>query len=207
MNKLYKLLLIFIIIISGCKNQNLENKKINQVIDNFDMNIYSTDGKKLFSIKSPSSSYESNSNIFNLEETTINLFKNNKTEYIINSDNSKLSNNELLELKGNVLVISTLKQSDKLYANSFKWNINNEQYILTGNVKFENKTIILNSNKAILNKTNNIIEFFNPVKYKIKDSNNESSYEVNSENAYYNIDTKSVIFRSKEERVRSKIYF
>ncbi len=35
----------------------------------------------------------------------------------------------------------------------------------------------------------------------------DSGYEINSENAYYNIDNKSVNFKSKEERVRSKIYF
>ena len=76
-----------------------------------------------------------------------------------------------------------------------------------GNVKFENNTITLSSNKAILNKKNNIIEFFNPVKYKVNDSSNNKRYEVKSENAYYNIDTKSVSFKSKEQTVRSKIYF
>ena len=46
-----------------------------------------------------------------------------------------------------------------------------------------------------------------PVKYKVNDSNNKSGYEVNSQNAYYNIETKSVIFSSNKEGVRSKIYF
>ena len=35
----------------------------------------------------------------------------------------------------------------------------------------------------------------------------DSGYEINSENAYYDIDKKSVNFKSKEARVRSKIYF
>ena len=65
----------------------------------------------------------------------------------------------------------------------------------------------LSSNKAILKKSINIIEFFNPVKYKINDSTKERGYEINSENAYYNIDTKTVNFISNEERVRTKIYF
>jgi len=55
--------------------------------------------------------------------------------------------------------------------------------------------------------TDNIIEFYNPVKYIIKDDNNEKKYEINSENAFYNINTDSVSFSAKEERVRSKIYF
>ena len=55
--------------------------------------------------------------------------------------------------------------------------------------------------------TDNIIEFFNPVKYLIKDENDENKYEINSENAYYNINTESFSFSAKNKRVRSIIYF
>ena len=196
------------ILISGCNTSDLEDDIYSQSIENFNMNIFSSEGKKIFTIKSPYSSYNKEKNIFNLKETTIYLFKENVTEYIINSDNSKLSKNKkLLELNGNVLLKTLLKDNDVIYANTFTWNINNSEYLLTGNVKFENNKINLSSNKAILNKRNNIIEFFNPVKYKLKNSANNNSYEINSENAYYNIETKSVSFRSIEERVRSKIYF
>ena len=172
------------------------------------MNIYSSEGIKLLSIKSPYSNFEHEKNIFNLENTTIKLFKDNKSEYIITSDNSKLTNNnKLIELKGNVIIKTLTEMEGKLYSNSFLWNIENSEFVLVGNVKFKNDSITLSSNKAILNKANNIIEFFNPVKYKVYDSNNERGYEVSSQNAYYNIDTKSVNFRSKEDRVRTKIYF
>ena len=208
MNKLYKALMLIPILISGCNTRDLEDDIYSQSIENFNMNIFSSEGKKIFTIKSPYSSYNKEKNIFNLKETTIYLFKENVTEYIINSDNSKLSKNKkLLELNGNVLLKTLLKDNDVIYANSFTWNINNSEYLLTGNAKFENNKINLSSNKAILNKSNNIIEFFNPVKYKLKNSANNNSYEINSENAYYNIETKSVSFRSIEERVRSKIYF
>ena len=207
MNKLFIIIYSVLIVITGCKNTVQVNEKIVQVINDFDMNIFSNNGNKLFSIKSPYSQFENNNNIFNLKETTINIFKNDSTEYIIISDKSKLINNKLLELNGNVLVNNILKQDSKLYANSFKWNIKNSYYLLTGNVKFENNKIYLSSNKAILNKDSEIIEFFNPVKYKIKNINNETIYELNSENAFYNISTEAVSFRSKEERVRSKIYF
>ena len=208
MNKLYKLLFLNLILISGCKSQLTENKLIKQSIESFKMNIFSREGIKMFSIKSPYSDYIKDKNIFNLKETTIFLYNDKKTEYTINSDKAKLSNNnKLLELNGNVRVKTNLQEGDKLYANSFVWNINNSDYLLNGNVTFENSSISLSSNKAILNKTNNIIEFFNPVKYIIKDSNNKSSYEINSENAYYNIKSKSVSFRSSYERVRSKITF
>ena len=208
MNKIYKFLFIIPIIISGCKTTEINEKLISQSIDNLNLNIFSNEGEKLFTIKSPYSIYSKQNNTFKLKETTINLYKNNKAEYIISSDKSKLSNNnKLLELSGNVLVKTLIQEGDKLYANSFTWNIINSEYLLVGNVKFENNSITLSSDKAILNKDNNIIEFFNPVKYKIKDSNNKKAFEINSENAYYNINTKSVSFRSKEKRVRSKIYF
>ena len=208
MNKLYKLLFLIPIIIAGCKNSTIDDKLITQSIDNFNLNIFTDKGEKIFAIKSPYSSYNKKKNIFQLKKTSIYLFKDNVTEYIIISDKSKLSNNNnLLELNGNVKVKTLLQKDDELYANNFTWDINNSEYLLTGSVKFENNLITLSSNKAILNKANNIIEFFKPVKYIIKDNNSKSNYEINSENAYYNIETKSVSFRSKEERVRSKIYF
>ncbi len=208
MNKIYKLLFLIILLVVGCKTKEIDDNIMTQSIDNMNMNIFSNEGEKLLKIESPYSMFNKENNTFSLQETTIKIYKNNETEYIINSDNSQLTNNnKLIELNGNVFVKKLIQEGDKLYANSFTWNIQDSEYLLVGNVKFENNIITLSSNKAILNKDNNIIEFFNPVKYKIKDSNNESSYEINSENAYYNILTKSVSFRSKEERVRSKIYF
>ena len=209
MNRLYKLLfLIPILIIIGCKTKDIDDKIISQSINSLNMNIFSREGNKLFSIQSPYSNYDKEKNIYKLNKTTINLFKNNESLYIITSENSQLSNNnKLIELEGNVIVKTFIKQEDKLYSNSFTWNIESSEFILVGNVKFKNKYITLSSNKAILNKTNNIIEFFNPVQYKVNGSNYQTGYEVNSQNAYYNINTKSVSFTSKEEKVRSKIYF
>ena len=208
MNRLHKLLLVLPLIIIGCKNKDLDEKYLSQSINTLDMKIFSKEGENLISIKSPYSIYDKVRNTFDLKETTINLFTDNKLEYIINSDYSKLSNNnKLVELGGNVLVKSIIQQSDKLTSNSLTWNIQNSVYLLIGNVKYENNLVTLTSNKAILTTSTNIIEFFNPVKYKFKDNMKDSGYEINSENAYYNIDNKSVNFKSKEERVRSKIYF
>ncbi len=192
----------------GCTNDEIDEKYLNQSINNLNMNIYSKEGVKLYSIKSPNSNYNKEINKFNLKETTINIFNDNELEYIINSNKSELSNNnKLIELNGNVLVKTINQQEDKLTANKFIWNIQKSEYLLLGNVKLENSLVILSSNKAILKKSTNIIEFFNPVKYKVKNNIRDSRYEVNSENAYYNIDNKSIIFKSQESRVRSKIYF
>ena len=203
------LISIFIIILTiGCTSKKVDEDSISQNFDSLDMNIYSKEGKKLYSVNSPYSSYDKNKQIFNLKETTIHLFKDNKPEYIINSDSSDLSNiKKTLNLTGNVHIKSLIGENDVLNANNFFWNFNNSQYLLRGNVKFENDKIILSSNKAILDKSKNIIEFFNPVKYIIKQNNLINKYEINSENAFYNIDTKSLSFTSSEKRVRSKLYF
>ena len=109
-------------------------------------------------------------------------------------------------MKVNVKLKNLKKDGDILYADNFTWNLENNNYLLEGNIRFENQNIILNSGKAILG-SDNIIEFFNPVKYTIKDENNENKYEINSENAYYNLATESVSFKAKDKRVKSIIYF
>jgi len=77
---------------------------------------------------------------------------------------------------------------------------------LIGNIRFENSNVLLYSNRAMMGK-DNIIEFFNPVKYIIKDENNEKKYEIKSENAFYNINSESLSFKANDKRVRSIIYF
>ena len=207
MSKLYKILFLISIVIVGCKRPDLSNKKFNQLIDKLEMNIYSTEGIKTLTIKSPNSNYDRENNTFNLKDTTIFLFKGNIKEYIITSDNAKLSNNKIVELNGNVSMNSLLEQENTLNADYFLWNINKSEYLLKDNVIYLSKKITLTSNKAIMNNTNNIIEFFKPVKYKMKTINEQNSFEIKSENAYYNIDTESLRFSSEDERVRSKLYF
>ena len=207
MNKFYKILILVPYLILGCKYEPIDEKILLQRIDSLDMNIYSSQGAKIYTIKSPESNYDRDSNTFNLKATTINLYNNEIIKYIINSDESTLTNNnKIVELKGNVELITFDQEGEILNANNFIWNIEESTYLLTGDVRFENKNIILSSNKATLD-TNNIIEFFNPVKYIIKNANNENSYEINSENAFYNIETSSVSFESDNKQVRSKILF
>ena len=207
MNKIYKLIIILPFVILGCSPNVIEEKKSTLKINSLDLNIFSKSGDKIYSITSPFTSFDNNQQKFQLKNTTINIFNGEETKYIINSDESTLSNNnKLLELKGNVKLKTIKKDVDYLYADNFIWNIDDTNYLLKGNIRFENKNIILSSGKARLG-SDNIIEFFKPVKYLIKDGLNNSKYEINSENAYYNIDTESVNFKSKEEKVRSIIYF
>ena len=191
----------------GCAPNVIDENKLLQKIESLDMNIFSKKGDKKYSISSPNSSYDNIELKFELKKPIINIFNGEETKYIISSEESTISdNNNLLKLKGNVK-LKTLKEDENfLYADNFIWNIEETNYLIEGNVRFENKNIILNSGKAILG-SNNIIEFFKPVKYMIKDRNNNNKYEINSENAYYNLDTESVTFKAKEKRVKSIIYF
>ena len=207
MKNVYRLIIFFPVFILGCTSNVFEGNRVTQKIDSLDMNIFSKRGDKIYSITSPYSSYNNLELVFQLKNTTINIFNGEETKYIINSDESTLSdNNKLLKLKGNVKLKTLNQDDDILYADKFTWNIEETNYLLEGNIRFENKNIILNSEKAQLG-SDNIIEFFNPVKYIIKDENNENKYEINSENAYYNLNTESVSFKAKDKRVRSIIYF
>ena len=191
----------------GCTPNVIDKNKVIQKIESLDMNIFSKRGNKIYSITSPNSSYDNIELKFELKKPTINIFNGEKTKYIISSEESTLSdNNKLLKLKGNVKLKTLKKDEDFLYSDYFTWNIENTKYLLEGNIIFENQNIILNSRKAILG-SDNIIEFFNPVKYIIKDENNENKYEINSENAFYNLNTESVSFKAKDKRVKSIIYF
>ena len=207
MSNIYRLIICLPFFILGCAPNVIDENKLIQKINSLDMNIFSKSGDKLYTISSPYSIYNNNQQRFELKKPTINILKGEGTKYIINSDKSTLSdNNKLLILTGNVK-LKTLKQDeDILYADNFIWNIDETNYLLEGNIRFENKNIILNSEKAKMS-SDNIIEFFNPVKYIIKDENNDNKYEINSENAYYNLETESVSFEAKDKRVRSIIYF
>ena len=207
MNRIYKLISFFPILIIGCTPNVIEKNKVKQKIDSLDMDIFSNKGEKIYSITSPYSSFDKNKQKFQLQKTIINIFNGEEIKYIIKSDESALSNNnKFLELKGNVKLKTIGQDEDILHADNFSWNIDETNYLLRWNIRFENNNIILNSAEAKLG-SDNIIEFFNPVKYVIKGNKNEDKYEINSENAYYNIETESVSFKAKEKRVRSIIYF
>ena len=191
----------------GCAPNVIDENKVIQKIDSLDMTIFSKSGDKIYSITSPNSSYNNIELKFELKKPIINIINGNETKYIISSEESTLSdNNKLLKLKGNVKLKTLKNNEDILNADNFIWNIENTNYLLEGNIRFENQNIILNSGKAILS-SDNIIEFFNPVKYIIKDENSKNKYEINSENAFYNLNTESVSFEAKDKRVKSIIYF
>ena len=207
MSNIYRLIIFLPFFILGCAPNVTDEKKAIQKINSLDMNIFSKKGDKIYSISSPDSIYNKRELKFDLKNPIINIFDEEETKYIISSEESTLAdNNKLLKLRGNVK-LKTLRQDEYiLYADNCIWNIEETNYLLEGNIRFENQNIILNSGKAKLG-TDNIIEFFNPVKYIIKDENNENKYEINSENAYYNINNESVSFKAKDKKVKSIIYF
>ena len=207
MSNNYRLIIFLPLFILGCVPNVIDENKVIQKIESFNMTIFSKSGDKIYSIISPNSSYDNIELKFELKKPIINIFNGEETKYIISSEESSLSdNNKLLKLKGNVKLKTLKKDEDILYADNFIWNIEKTNYLLEGNIKFENQNIILNSGKAILG-SDNIIEFLNPVKYIIKDENNDNKYEINSENAYYNLNTESVSFKAENKRVKSIIYF
>ena len=207
MSNIYRLIIFIPFFILGCAPNVIEENKVTQKIENLDINIFSQNGDKIYSITSPYSTYNNIENKFQLKKTYINLFKGKEIKYIIESDESTLSdNNKLLKLKGNVKLKTVKQNQDVLEGDNFIWKIEENEYLFKGNIKFENNDMILNSAKAKLSK-DDIIEFFNPVKYIIKDVNNNNKFETKAENAYYNIKKESLSFGSNDKRVRSIINF
>ena len=207
MSKIYRLIIFLPFFMLGCAPNVIEEDKVTQKIASLDMNIFSQNGDILYSIISPESSYNNIKLKFESKKPIINIFKDEEAKYNIRSKESTLSdNNKLLKMKGNVKLKIFNQDDDVLYADNFIWNTEETNYLLEGNIRFENQNIILNSGKAILG-SDNIIEFFNPVKYIIKDKNKKNRYETNSENAYYDLETKTVTFKAKDKRVKSIFYF
>ena len=207
MSNIYRLIIFLSFFMLGCAPNVIDENKVTQKIESLDMNIFSQNGDKIYSITSPYSTYNNIEHKFQLKKTSINLFEGKEIKYMINSDESiLLNNNKLLKLKGNVKLKTVKQNQDVLEGDNFIWNIEETDYLLKGNIRFENNDIILNSAKAKLSK-NDIIEFFNPVKYIVKDENNKNKSETKAENAYYNIKTESLSFGSNDKRVRSIIYF
>ncbi len=207
MNNINILLFFIPFFLLGCTSNVVEEKKVIQKINSLEMNVFSKTGGKIYSVTSPDSKYDKIKLVLNLKRTTINIFSGKDIKYIVDADSSRiLDNNKIVELKGNVKLRSLNQNNDYLYGDNLTWNINETKYELIGNVRFENRNVYLYSNKAILRK-DNIIEFFNPVKYIMKDDNDKEKYEINAENAFYDIDKESLSFRAKDKKVRSIIYF
>ena len=207
MSNIYRLIIFLPFFMIGCAPNIIEKNKVTQKIESLDMKIFSQNGDKIYSITSPYSTYNNIEHKFQLKKTYINLFKGKEIKYVVESDESTLSdNNKHLKLKGNVKLKTVKQNQDVLEGDILIWKIEENDYLLKGNIRFENDDMILNSTKAKLSK-DDIIEFFTPVKYVIKDENDNNKSETKAENAYYNIKTKSLNFGSNDKRVRSIINF
>ena len=83
------------------------------------MNIFSKRGDKIYSITSPYSSYDNKELKFETEKTTINIFNGEEIKYIVNSDESTLSKNNLVCCPINFSVYSTQRPCNRTCGFSF----------------------------------------------------------------------------------------
>ena len=124
MSNIYRLIIFLPFFILGCAPNVIEENKVTQKIENLDIKIFSQNGDKIYSITSPYSTYNNIENKFQLKKTYINLFKGKEIKYIIESDESTLSdNNKLLKLKGNVKLKTVMQNEDVLEGDNFIWKI------------------------------------------------------------------------------------
>ena len=208
MSRFFSLICIFSsFFITSC---NVNTKKVDTSylnIENFKLNHYSNDGTKLYMLETPYSVFNQTDQSYLLNETNIKFYEKENVKYNVNSDSAKLLNNKFIELKGNVEINDFNDDITIIKSNNFTWNTDKSEFILEGNVSLVNNIINLNSSKALLDKKDDIIMFYNPVKYNYKDKDNIRKYNISSENAYYNISTKNIIFKSINDKVKSKLVF
>ena len=73
MTKIYRLIIFLPLIMIGCAPNAVVENKVIQKIDSLNMNIYSKNGDKIYSITSPNSSYNKSELKFELKKPTINI--------------------------------------------------------------------------------------------------------------------------------------
>jgi len=194
-------------LLSSC---NVSTKKVDKsllIIEKFNLNHYSKNGSKLYFLETPYSTFNKNDQSYLLNKTNIKFFEKEIVKYNVSSNSSKLLNNKFLELNGNVEINDYNNDTTIIKSNNLFWDIDKSEFILDGNVSLVNNTIKLNSSKALFDKKDDIIIFYNPIKYNYINEDGIRKYNISSENAYYNIKTKDVIFKSKNEKVKSKLIF
>jgi len=204
-----KSFLIFSIylLLSSC-NTSIKKIDSNLAIDDFSMTHFEINGDKSYAISSPKSLFIKDIQIYKLDKTKILFYEENKVNYIIKSlKSSLLNNNNNIKLEGNVRLYDLNNKANTINANKAFWNIDKYEFTLLGDVILKNNSINIESSKAILNKKGKIIKFFKPVKYRYLDNSSKLNYKVNADNAYYDLNKKTLSFDSKNERVKSKINF
>ena len=208
MNRIFYLIFIISsLFISSC---NLNTKKTNKsvlIIEEFNLQHYSKNGSKLYMLETPYSVLNQTDQSYLLNKTNIKFFDQENVKYNVNSDSAKLLNNKFLELKGNVEINDFNNNKTIIKSNNLFWDIDKSEFILEGEVSLVNNIINLSSSKALFDKRDYTILFYNPIKYNYIDEEGIRKYNISSEKAYYNISTKDVIFKSKDEKVKSKIIF
>ncbi len=208
MNKfVYFIFILSSFIISSCSvsTKKLDNSQL--IIEKFNLNHYSKNGSKLYMLETPYSVFNQIDQSYLLNNTNIKFFDNENVKYNINSDSAKLINNKFLELNGNVEINDFNKDKTLIKSNKLFWFIDKYEFTLEGNVSLKNNIINLSSSKALFDKKEDIIMFYKPVKYNYKNEDDRGKYNISSENAFYNIKTKDVIFKSKNDKVKSKLVF
>ena len=198
---------IYLFLTTACSS-SIKTIDSDLTIDSFSMTQFENNGDKSYSISSPKSIYIKDKQIYKLDKTEISFYEGNKINYIINSKRSSLiNNNKEIKLEGEVKLYDSYNKDNIISANNAFWNIDKSNFLLVGDVILINNDINLISSKAVLDKKENTIKFFKPVKYKYLDNNSSLKYNLKSENAYYDLDNKVLLFESKKERIKSKLEF
>ena len=206
MTKYLIFILPLLLITIGCNFDKNIREDVQLKVEEFNLSQLYRNGEKLYTIYSPISKFNQTEQIYKLDNTNIKFYDNNELKYIINSNNAVLdNNNKVVKLIGEIKIIDITEEDNVINADNLVWNINKSEFILEGNVTLNDSFKNLKSSKAILNKNTDIIEFFQPVKYEYKEKKTKTNFKISAKSAFYNLKTKSMVFKSESDRVRSNL--
>ena len=83
MSNIYRLIISLPLFILGCAQNVIDENKVIQKIESLDMTIFSKSGEKIYSIKSPNSSYDNIELGFDIKQPIINILNGEETKFII----------------------------------------------------------------------------------------------------------------------------
>jgi len=202
------LLFFYIYILLSSCTTSIKKIDSNLAIDDFSLTQFETNGDKLYSISSPKSLFIKDIQIYKLDNTKILFYEDNKVNYIIKSKKSSLlNNNKDIKLEGDVRLFDLNNKANTINSNEAFWNIDKNEFILIGDVILNNNSVNILSSKAVFKEKENIIKFFKPVKYRYLNNASSLNYKVKADNAYYDLNKNTLLFESKNKRIKSNISF
>ena len=200
-----------LLLLSSCYVQPKNNisESVFSVIKNFKLEQKKEDDSLNFMIESPEAYINPGNDIVNIKNSTITIYKYDKPKLIINSNVAIFNRkNNTINCSGDIVIDQIDAKDNKLTAENIMWNIQNSTIHISGDVKLRTNSSYIISDNAYYDQNEGILDFTQIKKYEVyrKSGQIEIPFiSINSDNATWDNEEKSLIFYSPDKQVRSTI--